>query len=105
MCIFNSDLETFQVNFAHSSFTHDGIYAVAIGLLVIGSKVFNGCTHTLRLYTIDDGRSHTPGDQRVFRIIFKITATQWITVNIYTGAQYNIGAILMNFGAEGYTYL
>src|SRR4051812_29294081 len=85
--VFNSDLKALKVNLAQSTFAYYGIYAITVSLLVIGCKVFDGCTNTLGLYAIDHCSGYFPGYKRIFRVIFEIAATQWVTVNIYTRAQ------------------
>ena len=54
----------------------------AVGLLVVACKMLHGCGDVLRLDATHHGRAHFAGEQRIFRIVFKISSAERIAVNV-----------------------
>jgi hypothetical protein len=44
--------------------------------------MFYGSAYPIALHTIDIGSSNITGYNRVFGIVFKISSTQWVAVNV-----------------------
>ena len=62
-------------------------------------------TGTLTLHTLDIGSSYLTRQQRVFTIVFKVTAAQRITVQVHTRTQDDVTAVFLGFVTNGFTHL
>ncbi|MND76573.1 hypothetical protein D3C80_682210 [compost metagenome] len=96
----NSCFKSGQINFAQGSFTHLHINGIAIDLFVIGCIMFNASRYALILYPFDVTYSHFRNQVWVFTQVFKITATQRRTNDIYTRSKNNIFTPVISLTAQ-----
>ena len=101
----DSNLEALQVDLAEGALRHIGIVAHAIGLLIVGSKMFDTGTDIVLLNTLDIGSSRLTGHNGIFTIVFEVTAAQWITHDIEGWGQQHVSAILLHLLSHGDTHL
>ena len=75
-----------------------GIHKIAVVLLVVCRKMLNCCPFSIvPLYSLRDSRRHPAADQRIFRIILKISAAEWIPVYVHRRCKPQINMELFHF--------
>ena len=62
-------------------------------------------THAIALHTIDISGSHDTSYDRIFGVVFKVAPTERRALDVHTGSQEHIAAILQHLVANGLTYL
>ena len=97
----DGDFEVFEIQFAKSPLTDAHIEEQPVQLLIVCGKMFQRCTNSLTLNTIDISGGYFPRNERVLRIIFKISPTKRITMKIHSGRKQYIYAIFTNLIANG----
>ena len=83
----HADLKTLQVNFPQGPLREDTVVLVPVGLLIVAGKVLGTGGHTGALDAPDVGGSDAARNQRIFRVVFKITAAEGIAVDVHAGSQ------------------
>ena len=62
-------------------------------------------TNALTLDTLDDGSANHSRHDRIFRIVFEVTSTQGIAVQVHTWSQDDVASIFECLIADGLSYL
>ena len=84
MSLFYNDLKLFQINLTECSLGYSGIRILTVCLLIIGCKMLHTCSDMLRLDASYHSCPCLSCKVRIFRIILKITSTQWVSLNIHS---------------------
>ena len=103
LCLLHGYFKTPQVYFPQGPFTHNGIDLVAVGFLIVGCIMFDAGTYAIAFNTIHHGRRHKSANDRVFAVVLKVAATQWVAVYVEGWRQQHIHAIAFEFVAHGLT--
>ena len=70
-----------------------GIILQPKSLLIVGRKVFDRCTHALRLHTANNSSSAFATQQRVLGVVFEVTAAERIPMDIHARTEDNVASI------------
>ena len=70
-----------------------GIILQPKSLLIVGRKVFDRCTHALRLNTANHSSSAFATQQRVLGVVFEVTAAERIPMDIHARTEDNVASI------------
>ena len=88
LTLFHGNFKTSQIDLAHGAFADLAVGIVAVCLLIVGSKVLNGCAATgMLLNPPGNSSGKFAGNQRIFGKIFKITPAADIPVDIQRRSQ------------------
>ena len=101
----HGNLEAAQIEFAGSTLADTLIDAGTVGLLRVDGKVLGRHARTLALYAIDVGSGYLSCQQRILRVIFKVTATQRIAVQVHARSEDDVTTVFLGFVANGLTHL
>ena len=101
----NGNLETTQIQLAGSTLTHALIYSSTVGLLRVDGKVLGTHTGTLTLHTLYIGCCNLTCQQRVLRVVLKVTSAQGIAMQVHTRAQNHVAAILLGLITNSLSHL
>ena len=69
--------------------------------MVVGRVMLGRRAHILRLDSANHGGGHLAGDQRIFRVVLEVSATQWIAMQVQGRCQKDIDAIGRRFRPHG----
>ena len=97
----DGDLEALEVDLTLGAGADDRVVAGAVGLLVVVGEVLDGGTDIVLLDTADIGGGRLAGDDRVFGIVFEVTAVQRVAVDVQGRGQEHVGAVFMDFLTDG----
>ena len=97
----DGDLETLQVKLAQRTLADLHVDGVAVPFMVVGRVMLGRRAHILRLDSANHGGGHLAGDQRIFRVVLEVSATQWIAMQVQGRCQKDIDAIGRRFRPHG----
>ena len=95
--LLHADFKALEVDFAQRALGHAGIRVLAVCLLVVAGKMLHGCGDVLRLDAAYHGCAHFAGEQRIFRIVFKIPPAQRVSLDIHSRCQPQINMEFFHF--------
>ena len=103
LCLFYNHFETFEVDLTDCSFRNGIILFVSACFLRIQCVVFDGNTNTFALLYAECCccAGHTY-DYRIFRIIFKVTSAECVSVDIHTRCQPGTDTKFFHFFANAF---
>ena len=99
------NLETTQIQLAGSTLTHALIYCRTVGLLRVDGKVLGTHTGTLTLHTLNISCCNLTCQQRVFRVVLKVSAAQWVAMQVHARSQNHVAAILLGLITNSLSHL
>ncbi|MBQ2016597.1 MAG: hypothetical protein II207_06315, partial [Clostridia bacterium] len=81
------DLKAAEIDFPECSLVDDGIGLEAEVLGAVAGKMLQRSADTFGLYAVDVVRGQSTGQERVFRIVFEVSAAERRTFDADAGAQ------------------
>ena len=98
-------LKAFEIEFAQGALAHALIDPCTVALLRVDGIMFGTHTHALTLYALHHGRADEARHHRIFTVILEVAATKRIAVEIHSGAENHVNAILQCLVANGPAHL
>ena len=97
----DGDLETLQVQLAQRTLADLHVDGVAVPFMVVGRVMLGRRAHLLRLDSADHGGGHLAGNQRIFRVVLEVSASQRIAMQVQGRRQKDIDPIGRRFRSHG----
>ena len=101
----DSDFERLEINLPQGTLRQAGIVVHTVGLLVVHSKMLEARTYAIALHAFDVGCRRLSGQQGILGIIFKVTATERIPLNVDSRCQQHVDAIFLHLVSDGSAHL
>ena len=97
----DGDLEALQVQLAQRTLADLHVDGVAVPFMVVGRVMLGRRAHILRLDSADHGGGHLAGNQRIFRVVLEVSASQRIAMQVQGRRQKDIDPIGRRFRSHG----
>ena len=101
----DGDLEASEIELAGGTLRETLIDTGAVGLLRVDGEVLGRYACTLTLHALDIGSSDLTREQRILGVILEVATTEGIAVQVHTGAEDDVAAILLGLVADGFAHL
>ena len=105
LTLLDGDLEALQIDLTEGALRDACIRIHAVGLLVVGSEVFDARTNVVLLNASDIGRSRLTSHHGILRVVLEVTTAEGVTHDVQGRCQQHVGAILLHLFANGLSYL
>ena len=92
--LFDDVLERLEIQLPHGLFRGDGVAHEAVVLAVVQREVLERHAHALRLDALHLGGAHDACKQRVLAEILKVPPAERIALDVHTGAQQHVDAVV-----------
>ena len=90
----------FQINLPHCSFVDNRISDKTEVFLIVECKVLDAGTHAHGLYAAHERRAELSCKERVFAVIFKISAAKRVALDVQSGAEKHMHPVIPAFLAD-----
>ena len=88
LCIFDSNFKTFQINLPESPLRKNRVRTHPVIFLIVAGKMFYGGTASGHfLHAQRHGACHDSGKKRIFRIVFKVSSTERIPMDVHARSE------------------
>ena len=99
--LLNDLFKGFQVNLPCSALVHDAVAHKPIVFTVVQSEMLHRDTHSLGLHAPDLRRAHGACQERIFGKILKIPAAQRVPLDVHSGSEKDMHAIISALFPDG----
>ena len=82
LCFFDTDFKSAEIDFTQGPLTEAGVGFPAVCLLIVACKMLQRCGYSLTLDAFHGSSCHHAGDQRILRVILKISAAERCAMNV-----------------------
>ena len=95
------DFETGQIQFAHGALVDHGVAGLTAQLLAVDCEMLRACGDAVALNAANQARCHTPGDNRIFGVVFEVTSAQRVALDVQARAEQHVHVKIVRFVAKG----
>ena len=101
---FHADLKTLEIKLTRRALVQHAVAHIAEILTVIDRKVLRACRRSRALHTIGKGSGHLAGQQRIFAVIFEVSAAARVALQIQRRPEQHLHIIGTALFADGLTH-